>query len=1454
MKKTTKILSLIMCIIMIFSLDLKINAIVQPTKEITVHLIDSTGKGIADANVSYQIASWSNVGNTDTNGFAHFLVPESTQDVRVRVKYAGASYDIKQNVGVNPIFLFQTKDTIIKLVDSNGNPLSGGTVKYCYSSWFSYGTTDINGEAHKELLPAKYTVRMEYAGARLDKKIDSTLDATLTFQTKDTIIKLIDSNGNPLSSGTVKYCYSSWFSYGTTDINGEAHKELLPAKYTVRMEYAGAKLDKKIDSTINNELSFQTNKVTIKVKDFNSNPISGIKTKYCWSSWYDYGITNTEGETYKELLPSTYTFRAYLPDGYKDIKQDISLNPTIEYSISAPIVKYSLNTCVSPSSSGTITKSPNKSTYSQGEAVELSCTPVDGYEFVKWSGTNASEINNNTIIMNGNKSITAEFTKIETPPVEDPTDPTVPEDPIAPVNPDIILVTNVNELMATEISTKEGNKTVLIADGEYIIPHGLYLTGNNITYKSQSGNRDSVVIKGNFKTSHIFQIINDNVTIENLSIGEVNNHGIQVHSETDADNTIIKNVRFFDIKEQMLKGSGAKTEIYSNNCLVENCLFEFTNGIAYQYYTGGIDVHKGDSWIVRNNTFKNIISPTSSLSEGAIHFWSDSKNTLIENNIIINCDRGIMLGLDNSYHYNGVIKNNTIHVVKDTGIYLANATNTKVYNNTIFVDSNYPNAIEYRFEGTNNTSIINNLTNKSITSRDNGTATLLNNITNATDNWFKDPYNGDLHLKSIIYCVINKGIDLDEVTNDIDFETREIGSIDIGADEYANTVNSAPKSLLLEVNKNQIVSNNQDAITFSTKGIFENNYTETIIPDSINYTDSNGKTYTLSNNTFTSFVPGIYTFKAVSNGIYSNTLTIAVIKEDLSSSRVNNITVTHNKGQTFITWKEINTIIPNENITYKELYNIKNSYSRKITYNIYYSPNPIEQVNDLTPIASVPNLSCWSLDFYGISTKNTEKPAIRYTIANGGTPLANGTGLYVNNSDFAGNAYYAVTVSVDGIEDKTITTDNSITTPVIETLGQGVPVLQRIEKPASFQYIKNATLYYYTRWEAPPNCSIEGKPFDYLVAVPQNVANPAPVGIHMHCWGCNLEGGYGWWNDAEDGSILLSSNQLPYDWWTGYHEKLFTNEALKTESDWQDGIVRPYTTTRLFSFLDWMEKEGNYNIDKSRTFTAGSSMGGSGSIMAGIRYGDDIAWTRSWVGVHNPIESPNFKSSYQLCYGKPEYNVLFEDGTPVWDYYNDIWYLNQYPKKETPFITFSNGKNDSAIGWKQAVDFYKALQETKRPHLFIWGQSGHSQRTVMPLNGSERIMPIDIRVDQSLPAFTRCSLDDIPGNGDPNDGDATGQINKYLYWETNDITDTASKWEMTVGLIASAPKDSCLVDVTPRRLQNFVATPFAEYHWINKDFETGEIIASGIVIADKNGLITLEQITVSKSKNRIVIE
>lgn len=351
-----------------------------------------------------------------------------------------------------------------------------------------------------------------------------------------------------------------------------------------------------------------------------------------------------------------------------------------------------------------------------------------------------------------------------------------------------ITVTDTKQLMRACNDTSEGRLLILIKKGLYRLPERLYIQRDNVTLKGMGKDRNAVVLSGQNKSGwigNIISIMGSNITIQDLSIGNARQHGIQIHGEKGAGRIFIRNVRIFDTWQQMIKGSynPATPQKYTSHGIIEDCLFEFTKGQGFQSYTGGIDIHHGEKWIVKNNIFKHIKAPGRGLSQSAIHFWTHSKDVVVSGNTIVDCDRGVMFGFDNSFFDRGIIKNNFIHTIKDTGIYLCNATQVQVVNNTVFLESNYPNAIEYRFKRTKNNKIVNNLSNRKIVSRDHGVAKVSNNYERAKSYWFKDPNNGDLHLNQYIKSVIDKGVYVPNVKYDIDGQTRDVNAIDIGADE-----------------------------------------------------------------------------------------------------------------------------------------------------------------------------------------------------------------------------------------------------------------------------------------------------------------------------------------------------------------------------------------------------------------------------------------------------------------------------------------------------------------------------------------------------------------------------------------------------------------------------------------------------------------------------------------------
>ena len=60
---------------------------------------------------------------------------------------------------------------------------------------------------------------------------------------------------------------------------------------------------------------------------------------------------------------------------------------------------------------GSVTKDPNEATYTYGEVVTLTADPCDGWSFSRWSGDLVSTQNPATITINGDKVVTARFTR-----------------------------------------------------------------------------------------------------------------------------------------------------------------------------------------------------------------------------------------------------------------------------------------------------------------------------------------------------------------------------------------------------------------------------------------------------------------------------------------------------------------------------------------------------------------------------------------------------------------------------------------------------------------------------------------------------------------------------------------------------------------------------------------------------------------------------------------------------------------------------------------------------------------------------------------------------------------------------------------------------------------------------------------------------------------------------------
>jgi hypothetical protein len=354
--------------------------------------------------------------------------------------------------------------------------------------------------------------------------------------------------------------------------------------------------------------------------------------------------------------------------------------------------------------------------------------------------------------------------------------------------------------------------TILLADGTYRLRWSLIVRAAGVTIRSASGNARAVVLDGGYQANELIAIEASGVTIANVTLTRAVDH--LVHLVPAPRSTIrgirLSGLRLIDAGEQFIKANpDAGRTAFVDDAVVECSGFQLTeDGRGHietlggtSCYTGGVDVHASRGWVVRFNRFEGLFCRTGFLAEHAVHFWQNARDTIVENNVIVNCARGIGFGLGAANpplrqwddvevagyagHLGGLIRNNVIYAdiaEYDTGIGLEQARDVRVLHNTVFAGPGATKAfssIDLRFANTR-ASVHNNLVNN-ITRRADPGGIATHNLEGVSAADFVDAAGLDFHLRAGSKA-IDAGLVLDDGGEDLDGQPR--GSRpDIGADE-----------------------------------------------------------------------------------------------------------------------------------------------------------------------------------------------------------------------------------------------------------------------------------------------------------------------------------------------------------------------------------------------------------------------------------------------------------------------------------------------------------------------------------------------------------------------------------------------------------------------------------------------------------------------------------------------
>ena len=376
-------------------------------------------------------------------------------------------------------------------------------------------------------------------------------------------------------------------------------------------------------------------------------------------------------------------------------------------------------------------------------------------------------------------------------PMPPPSGPTIVKSP-----------SDADNLRATILGADTGT-TILLHDGFYDMSggdssHRLVFSTPGLTLRSVSGNREAVILDGGYVTGELVSIEASDTTIADLSLTRAYYHPIHISGpNTPIDNILIHNVHIIDPGEQAVKVNpvGAGTV---NNSTLQCSHIELTDigrpFIRNNCYTGGLDAHAATGWVVRRNLIEGFWCDDG-LSEHGIHMWRLCQDTVVEENLIIDCARGIGFGLGDGVdgHIGGIIRNNFVAAGDpdlfssssgfDSGISLWGADDAEIYHNTVAsTQAPIASSIEWRFITTSVT-LANNLVTDRIWDRG-GVSNLAGNTEYAPTNLFADIASGDLHLTDPDSSPVDGGTPLAAGVCDVDFDARVRDlAPDIGADE-----------------------------------------------------------------------------------------------------------------------------------------------------------------------------------------------------------------------------------------------------------------------------------------------------------------------------------------------------------------------------------------------------------------------------------------------------------------------------------------------------------------------------------------------------------------------------------------------------------------------------------------------------------------------------------------------
>jgi len=276
--------------------------VVFQTTLVTMKVIASDGSTeLTGSDAKYYTGTW-NIFDSGITTSSMELLPGN---YAFKVSYSGATQQKWQNVGADPVVIFQTTKVTLQF---------SGTIKYYTGVWNMYSKPSM------DLLPGSYA--FSFDGYQFWITVGTT-----NLEKSVLVIKLLDHNGKGLAGGIATPATGgSWRSnLVPTDSKGMTVALVDYIGVTkVRMTYNQGSVDDVQSASVDSYYNYQTAQATVQLIDYSGIGLLNGRVDQGGGYWQLQGYTDASGELKLEMFPGSYKFKMTYTSTSQEMTQNVA--------------------------------------------------------------------------------------------------------------------------------------------------------------------------------------------------------------------------------------------------------------------------------------------------------------------------------------------------------------------------------------------------------------------------------------------------------------------------------------------------------------------------------------------------------------------------------------------------------------------------------------------------------------------------------------------------------------------------------------------------------------------------------------------------------------------------------------------------------------------------------------------------------------------------------------------------------------------------------------------------------------------------------------------------------------------------------------------------------------------------------------------------------------------------